>query len=310
MPAVIFTMLIVLGVAAGIIAVVVMGMEGTGRARHPEIADAMARTARHLNGEGRPPRGLTQLFDEIDEVNASDFDPRQIPGRLKSSIASVRTAVSARSATSARSAASAPELDLITVPPATPASAVESTGLTAAAITAADGEAASPWAPPARSSAPETQSDAVSGEVASGEDEATSSGEVAEVPASDEIHQAAETNSVAEVPASDQIHQAAETNSVAEVTVFDEADETTASDEVADALSSDELKADLARALEAPASEVVFDDPCGVTGASASTDDFEDPYGVRGTSHHEIVPADDPDQVSDDTIVHGKLPLS
>ncbi len=215
MPAVIFTMLIVLGVAAGIIAVVVMGIEGTGRSRHPEIADAMARTARHLNGEGRPPKGLTQLFDEIDDVSASDFHPRQIPGRLKSSIASVRSAVSARSATSARSAASAPELDLITVPPvAAPASppnrpagtetTVEPEGLVAAAIAAASDEGASPWAPPA------------------------------------------------------------------------------------DAAEPGDLEADLAQALQTPASEITFDDPYGVSGASPSDTDFDDPYGVLGTARSEI----------------------
>ena len=137
-PAVIFTMLIVLGVAAGIIAVVVMGIEGTGRSRHPEIADAMARTARHLNGEGRPPKGLTQLFDEIDDVSASDFHPRQIPGRLKSSLA----AVSARSAASARSATSAPELDLTTVPPV-PVTSESQRGDDAAGSLPVE---ASPWA--------------------------------------------------------------------------------------------------------------------------------------------------------------------
>ena len=46
MPIMIFTMLVVLVLAAGVIAVVVMGMEGTGRTKHPEIAEAMQRTAR------------------------------------------------------------------------------------------------------------------------------------------------------------------------------------------------------------------------------------------------------------------------
>ena len=43
MPIMIFTMLVVLVLAAGVIAVVVMGMEGTGRTKHPEIAEAMQR---------------------------------------------------------------------------------------------------------------------------------------------------------------------------------------------------------------------------------------------------------------------------
>lgn len=107
MPAVVFTMLVILGLAAAVIAVVVMGMEGTGRAKHPEIADAMARTARHLNGEGEPPRGLLMLFDEVNEVSAADLDPRKVPTRIKESIASARTARSAVSAASA----DAPEAD-------------------------------------------------------------------------------------------------------------------------------------------------------------------------------------------------------
>lgn len=102
MPAMIFTMLVVLVLAAAIIAVVVMGMEGTGRKQHPEIAEAMARTARHLNGEGEPPKALVQLFDEIDEV--PDLNVRDIPDRLRS----LRSAASARSALSAGSA-NAPE---------------------------------------------------------------------------------------------------------------------------------------------------------------------------------------------------------
>lgn len=96
MPVMIFTMLVVLVLAAAIITVVVMGMEGTGRKQHPEIAEAMARTARHLNGEAEPPRALVQLFDEIDEVG--DINVRELPDRLRAS---------ARSAWSARSAASA-----------------------------------------------------------------------------------------------------------------------------------------------------------------------------------------------------------
>jgi hypothetical protein len=81
MPIMIFTMLVVLVLAAAIIAVVVMGMEGTGRSgKHPEIAEAMARTARHLNGEGEPPRRPSCLFDEIDEVG--DINVRDLPDKL------------------------------------------------------------------------------------------------------------------------------------------------------------------------------------------------------------------------------------
>lgn len=106
MPIMIFTMLIVLVLAAAIIAVVVMGMEGTGRKQHPEIAEAMARTARHLNGEGDPPKALVQLFDEIDEV--PDLNMRDIPEKLRT----LRSAASARSAWSARSAPEVADVDL------------------------------------------------------------------------------------------------------------------------------------------------------------------------------------------------------
>lgn len=95
MPIMIFALLAVLVLAVVVIAVVVMGMEGTGRDKHPEIADAMARTARHLNGEGEPPKALRTLFDEIDDV--PQVAVRDLPQKL-------RSMRSARSATSAASA--------------------------------------------------------------------------------------------------------------------------------------------------------------------------------------------------------------
>lgn len=95
MPIMIFALLAVLVLAVVVIAVVVMGMEGTGREKHPEIAHAMARTARHLNGEGEPPKALLTLFDEIDEV--PQVNVRDLPSKL-------RSMRSARSATSAASA--------------------------------------------------------------------------------------------------------------------------------------------------------------------------------------------------------------
>lgn len=123
MPIMIFTMVVVLALAAVVIAAVAMGMEGAGRSQHPEIADAMAVTARHLNGEGEPPRALVALFDEIDEV--PEIDVRQIPGRL-------RSAVSARSARSA-SSANAPE-PTAAVATAAPVTDDDPYGLTDAAV--------------------------------------------------------------------------------------------------------------------------------------------------------------------------------
>lgn len=101
MPAVVFTMLVILVVAAAVIAVVVMGMEGTGKDQHPEIANAMARTARHLNGEAEPPKGLVSFFDEVSEVPVPDLkDLKAVSGKIRS-LRSARSATSASSAPSA-----------------------------------------------------------------------------------------------------------------------------------------------------------------------------------------------------------------
>lgn len=98
MPAVVFTMLVILVLAAAVIAVVVMGMEGTGKEQHPEIAHAMARTARHLNGEAEPPKGLVMFFDEVSDVPVPDLkDLRSVPGKIRS-LRSARSAASASSA--------------------------------------------------------------------------------------------------------------------------------------------------------------------------------------------------------------------
>lgn len=99
MPTVVLAMLAILLVAVLIIAIVVVGMRGAGRNRAPDLADVMARTARQLNGDGQPPRGLLLLFNEMDEVSASELNPRQITNKIRSSIASARSAVSAQSPT-------------------------------------------------------------------------------------------------------------------------------------------------------------------------------------------------------------------
>lgn len=98
MSVVIIAMLVILVIAAGVIAVVVMGIEGTGSDQHPEIADAMARTARHLSGDAGPPQGLRVLARELDEVAMPSL--KAIPHK-------VRSAFSASSAASA----TAPEAD-------------------------------------------------------------------------------------------------------------------------------------------------------------------------------------------------------
>jgi len=55
MVVIVLTMIIILGVAAGIVGLVALGMQGRGRDRAPVLASKMARAATHLNGEGEPP---------------------------------------------------------------------------------------------------------------------------------------------------------------------------------------------------------------------------------------------------------------
>ena len=55
------TMLVILAVAAATLALVLVGMEGRGWRQAPQLARLMRRAARHLNGEGRPPRRLQAL---------------------------------------------------------------------------------------------------------------------------------------------------------------------------------------------------------------------------------------------------------
>jgi hypothetical protein len=57
----VLTMMVILAVAAAILALVLVGMEGRGWRQIPQLARLMRRVARHLNGEGRPPRRLQAL---------------------------------------------------------------------------------------------------------------------------------------------------------------------------------------------------------------------------------------------------------
>lgn len=63
MPIVFIVMLLIVLVALGVCAVVAMGMQGAGRERAPELANVLARTARHLNGDADPPQALLRLID-------------------------------------------------------------------------------------------------------------------------------------------------------------------------------------------------------------------------------------------------------
>ena len=58
MTAILVAMIVVLTIAAGIAVLVVVGMQGRGSQYVPKLTDHMSRVARHLNGEGEPPRSL------------------------------------------------------------------------------------------------------------------------------------------------------------------------------------------------------------------------------------------------------------
>ncbi|CAL8972333.1 MAG: hypothetical protein LCH87_09625 [Actinobacteria bacterium] len=74
----------IVAIALCVIAVVAVGMRGSLADRAPDVANVLANTARHLNGDAEPPQALVDFFGEI---------PR--------SAASARSAMSARSAPSA-----------------------------------------------------------------------------------------------------------------------------------------------------------------------------------------------------------------
>ncbi len=62
MLAIVFSMLVILGLVAVTAGLVLVGLEGRGRTRLPQLADRLARAARHLNGDGRVPRRFMRFF--------------------------------------------------------------------------------------------------------------------------------------------------------------------------------------------------------------------------------------------------------
>lgn len=79
MPIVFIVMLLIVLVALGVCAVVAMGMQGAGRDRAPELANVLAKTARHLNGDADPPQALLHLIDpsvkDEDDIEADEAAP-------------------------------------------------------------------------------------------------------------------------------------------------------------------------------------------------------------------------------------------
>ncbi len=71
MPIAVMVMVVILALAIAIVAIVAIGMQGAGKERVPELANVMAETARHLNGDAAPPQRLVDFFDEIEDVRKS-----------------------------------------------------------------------------------------------------------------------------------------------------------------------------------------------------------------------------------------------
>lgn len=60
MPIILLFMIVILALAATVIGLVLMGMEGRYRNRAPKLAFQLTRAARHLNGDGQPPKHLVK----------------------------------------------------------------------------------------------------------------------------------------------------------------------------------------------------------------------------------------------------------
>jgi hypothetical protein len=56
-------MITVLLIAAGIVGLVLVGIEGRGKRRAPKIARRITRAAQHLNGDGQPPARFVKLIE-------------------------------------------------------------------------------------------------------------------------------------------------------------------------------------------------------------------------------------------------------
>jgi hypothetical protein len=57
---IVIAMVIILGVAVGIMGMVAIGLHGRGRDHASWLANTMSRAAEHLNGEGQPPARLVK----------------------------------------------------------------------------------------------------------------------------------------------------------------------------------------------------------------------------------------------------------
>lgn len=74
---------IIVIVALAVIAVVAVGMNGAMADKAPELADIMANTARHMNGDAEPPKALVEIFEEIPELRPSARSAESAPAILR-----------------------------------------------------------------------------------------------------------------------------------------------------------------------------------------------------------------------------------
>jgi hypothetical protein len=57
---IVIAMVIVLGVAVGVMGMVVIGMQGGEQDRTSKLVNTVSRAVQHLNGDGQPPTGLVK----------------------------------------------------------------------------------------------------------------------------------------------------------------------------------------------------------------------------------------------------------
>ena len=63
MTTIVFAMIIILAVAATIVGLVAVGLQGRGRDRAPRLAEKMTHAAEHLNGDSEPPEKFVPLVE-------------------------------------------------------------------------------------------------------------------------------------------------------------------------------------------------------------------------------------------------------
>lgn len=63
MPSVVVAMIIIVGLAAAVAAVVAIGMRGKMSDRNPAVAERLGMVAKHLNGDADAPESLVQFYE-------------------------------------------------------------------------------------------------------------------------------------------------------------------------------------------------------------------------------------------------------